>query len=444
VRRTQTSFIAKVIVERWQAAVACIFITVMAAYTYLAFVGRFAHIVVWAGIISTLLVCMGAGLYLLGYIPGVSLKYVDQTVRTEARYVLGSVLCVVALSIGCCSCRMSKSVDHALQCLEDSIGCVMNIAVLRFEPFVHLLLCLLPSGPLAIATLLLISSQDVHEFGSQQGLLQQRVHRLSHGQDALLAMLLFMWVWIIEINLALSDFVLSYTVQLWLLGWRTSKGGQNMLGSFLRAYWVAARYHLGTLIFGSLVIVVVRPVRLVVSVVVSFSEMKANPVGQALGAVCCCCAACFETYLEPIHQLAFVEVVSNSRPFCRAADAALDILDCETDTKRVMHGALKTFQLAGGALITAIGALTMSCMPQHVDSGRMILLLIGGTIGACVSHPFVLTIDIVADTLLYCRTVDELRQRTTPWEDWSPDVLSLVCCSRGKPSKDAVSRTRPA
>ena len=102
------------------------------------------------------------------------------------------------------------------------------------------------------------------------------------------------------------------------------------------AFWRLVRYHLGTAAFGSLIIAVIRLLRLIVRLmkqIVERYEKKGGSATKAIAvvmkAVICCmqwCLACFQKFMEYINVNAYIETAIYGYSFCRAAIKAFQLL----------------------------------------------------------------------------------------------------------------------
>jgi hypothetical protein len=71
---------------------------------------------------------------------------------------------------------------------------------------------------------------------------------------------LFGYLWLNAFVIGCTQFVISAAAAIWYF---TSNSDTNGSGSILTGYWWVARYHLGTIAFGSLLIAIVQFIRII-------------------------------------------------------------------------------------------------------------------------------------------------------------------------------------
>lgn len=439
--QTRHSFVKRVATDHFEAIVALFFITVIASYIYLEFLGRCAHVVVWSGLVIAMLVPLGAGMHLMGWLTWVGLvpRPYEIAPNLDANPIIGAILLFIGSSFACCGMQMSASVDEAMQCLEDSIYIVMSTPVLQWQPVIDLTFNIASNAMTVVGFVWILSCQDISlVFGHHSSFVN--ILLLTKEQCAYLAVLIFVFFWIQQTNYMMSKFVITFITQIYYFN-----GGDEGEGVPTRAlgqaYWAVSRYHLGSMAKGALTVGLTRPLRLLLGILVGFTDLKANAVGIMVNAVCCLCFRMYRECLEQINADALIEVALNATPFTKAALTHKAVIDKEVDTKRILHGATRVFQWAGMVLIGVIGAVAICTLresmggyevtsPRQHMLARLTFLCVGVVISVSVCFPFMMLFDTIADTILYIRTVEKLRSvRRQKWS-WPQDILSCVCCAR--------------
>jgi len=221
--------------------------------------------------------------------------------------------------------------------------------------------------------------------------------------------------------------------------------------------------HQGTIILGAFSAGLVHPVRGIVRMLTGFARLDNNPIGQVVGAVCCCLVGCYEGLLEPLSRNACMEVAMGGKSFCDAAWFVQDVM-FEDDTVHLLSGATWTFQVVGIGSIGLTGFIVTQLFTIYggfKESGDAFVFnlfvesLIGGCVAAFVAFPFMMLFDLVSDTVLYCHLIDQLLQLQEEEEDKGIDegwvssmgnyVRELVNCTCSLRVKEVPSRdTRAA
>jgi len=128
---------------------------------------------------------------------------------------------------------------------------------------------------------------------------------------------------------------------------------------------------------------------------------------------------------------AYMDTACNSNGFCKAAHHAATVLLAHAGEVATLNTTTLVFQLSG---ITGIGVAStlvahLLCeywdelnnpeSPQYVEN-RLVFCLVAGVIGALVCAPFMLLLDQVSDTLLFCQCLE--KKRTPPEPPYQDDA----------------------
>merc|ERR1719183_654354 len=109
----------------------------------------------------------------------------------------------------------------------------------------------------------------------------------------MIAYYIFMSVWLLELIRAISQFVISYAVQLWYFATRGGLTTDAPACPTLKGLGVAWFFHLGTFAMGSFFIACVRVLRDAMTIIAKSSQDSGNPVGAVAAGCCSCCLECF-------------------------------------------------------------------------------------------------------------------------------------------------------
>lgn len=136
---------------------------------------------------------------------------------------------------------------------------------------------------------------------------------------------LFGFFWYLFFLSALDEMVLAGAFASWY--WTIDKKNVPSLpltSSFYRTF----RYHLGTLAFGSLIVAIIRMIR----VMIEYVEQKLkeyhqdNPLVKALLCCCKCCFYCLEKFMKFINRNAYIMTAVYGKNFCWSAKEAFKLL----------------------------------------------------------------------------------------------------------------------
>ena len=131
----------------------------------------------------------------------------------------------------------------------------------------------------------------------------------------------------------------------WGLCFVAALGEMVLAGAFSSWYWVldkshvpalpvisslgrTFRYHTGTLAFGSLIIAIIKMIRLMLQYIQDKLEEKGadNPVVKVILCLCKCCFWCLEKFMKFINRNAYILTAINGSNFCKSAKDAFSLI----------------------------------------------------------------------------------------------------------------------
>lgn len=161
------------------------------------------------------------------------------------------------------------------------------------------------------------------------------------------------------------------------------------------------------------------PVRTLVSLVGAVSQVDGNPVSTIIS-VCFCWAICCYERLQPFSASAYLDMALNGGSFCSSAYYTHDVTMDLVTTKHILNGATKAFQISGLGCITMITYVStwviLKVVPDYNDyhSPNFVthpgaVATVNAWIGFVVALPFMVILDGVAESLLFCYAVEKRR-----------------------------------
>jgi len=131
----------------------------------------------------------------------------------------------------------------------------------------------------------------------------------------------------------------------WGLCFVSALGEMVLAGAFSSWYWVfdksdvptlpvlfsfgrTLRYHTGTLAFGSLIIAIIKMIRLALQYIQDKLEEKGadNPVVKVILCLCKCCFWCLEKFMKFINRNAYILTAIYGTNFCKSAKEAFSLI----------------------------------------------------------------------------------------------------------------------
>merc|ERR1719264_966520 len=229
----------------------------------------------------------------------------------------------------------------------------------------------------------------------------------------------FMLFWGMCFVSALGEMVLAGAFSSWY--WTFDKSDVPAL-PVLRSIGRTFRYHTGTLAFGSLIIAIIKMIRLMLQYIQDKLEEKGadNPVVKAILCLCKCCFWCLEKFMKFINRNAYILTASQGSNFCKSAKQAFGlifrnmvrvaVLDKVTDFllflgKLVVTAAvalLSFFYFSGGINTTEVPSPMRSPDLNYYFVPVFFLAFVTYFIAACFFSVYAMAVD----TLFLCFIVD--------------------------------------
>jgi len=166
----------------------------------------------------------------------------------------------------------------------------------------------------------------------------------------------FMLFWGMCFVSALGEMVLAGAFSSWY--WTFDKSDVPAL-PVLRSIGRTFRYHTGTLAFGSLIIAIIKMIRLMLQYIQDKLEEKGadNPVVKAILCLCKCCFWCLEKFMKFINRNAYILTASQGSNFCKSAKQAFGLIFRNMVRVAVLDKVTDFLLFLGKLVVTAAVAL---------------------------------------------------------------------------------------
>lgn len=346
--------------------------------------------------------------------------HLPATGDSKTDWLVCLVLLLISAITTCTILFKRQSVEMAMNSIKAAAECITDTKSLLFEPFLALAI----RG--AIFVLLLIGLLLVYTCKTDKLTAGNIRFSYEEWQYYIQAYYIFMIIWIMELCNAMSQFVVSYAVEMWFFSsynsQNNSKSHPGLACVACEAHSVAMKYHLGSLAFGSFIIAVFRSFQIVMGILTEAAQDTGNPVGACAGKVCICCIECFRRCIEHLNKTAYMDIALNGNAFCPAAYHAMSILTSNATAVGVLKGATWLFELAGLGGITAAGVgltfwtiklsstyndpLSANYIPEPI-----LVCATAGLVSLLMALPFVIVFGQATDTVLFCFAIDEKRKK---------------------------------
>ncbi|CAE7243753.1 SLC44A1, partial [Symbiodinium natans] len=384
------------------ALLACCF-----SHTYLLCLSRFAEAMLQFGLVFLVVVPTTTGLLFLymSLSPDVvaprSFAEMISTGSTHADGAIGCWFMLVALLAACMAAVRANSIDTALPNLEEAAHCFRQLPSVGLEPWISaaVQVALLLPGVLGLLMLNMSGELTVPVDFSHA----TAIYHSDFSVVLSLMCYVVVLVWIFELKHALSQFATMLTAELWYF--RKPSTARGTFDTFdrgacdiLLGYQCGLIYHLGSLIYGSLLCTFLRLPRMVASFMVQSLEGADNPVTSFFQRSCQCCLAQAERLLTTVTSLGYCDIAMNSTSYRSGAEHAMSLLE-ENGTGLVAGRIAGTISLIGAGLVSLGTALSTwlvcstvsrynSRLSEHYVADKRAVMVCAAIVGALLSLPF--------------------------------------------------------
>jgi solute carrier family 44 protein 1 (choline transporter-like protein) len=243
-------------------------------------------------------------------------------------------------------------------------------------------------------------------------------------QWALIVLYGFSVLWSVEFVHSSSQYIIAWVAQRWYftpyaeVSGRLVKKGKPRCALF-QGFYNLLRYHLGTVVVGSLVIFFLRPLRIVLGICkgpASDDSDNANPASNCLGA--CCRLFQEPEYILGFDKNAYIEVSVNSGCiFDSARKSRMTMSHGIQFSSTVLNSVQFIFQIGGVGLSTAVGtcASFLALTDLHAFDAppsryfvfdKSVVVYTTMAFSFYVGCAFMVLFDTVSDALFYCYILD--------------------------------------
>jgi len=419
--------------EHKNTILAAIGIAMVMGYSYILLSTCFARVVVYLSIALGSLLPIVAGIYLLqgeliashahqimkqqGYTPVMLQTFT--TGREDWDLGISAGLVLLGIAIAGLACWKSHHIEMVLSTISVVTQCMSDTPAMLFHPLWMVVPRVLSVAAALAGLAFLLTTGDVKHGETLHMTQAKGISRTFHFdelQKLQVGVYCFISLWTIEVLRAIDEFVFAYVANVWY--WKPTNKKAMDINVTCRGY-MRALMHVGSLAYGSLMLMLFRPITFVMSF---FHSHEGSSTEDGCMATCmaggyCCGAQCWERFLCFLTRDAYLMVAVNSVGFIEGAEQAVEVRRSEGKAATAVRGARKLFQLGGLVSITS-GSIVMTWLlcwhqaskgearPDDFVSGAVFVTIISGVFSLLVATIFTNMFDILANTFLFTWTYD--------------------------------------
>lgn len=174
---------------------------------------------------------------------------------------------------------------------------------------------------------------------------------------------LFAILWIMAFVLSLGNFIIGASCSIWYFS-HDHQGNLHLeTGPVRRSYYWVARYHTGSIAFGSFILAVVWAIRIAFEYLYkqldSNKKLSKNRIIKIAMWCMRCCLDCFERIVRFINKQAFIQIGLTGKSFCPAAKDGFCVVIGHPVEFALLAGLAQLFMWLGNVVIVG-GTLLVS------------------------------------------------------------------------------------
>ncbi|XP_037801220.1 choline transporter-like protein 1 [Penaeus monodon] len=215
---------------------------------------------------------------------------------------------------------------------------------------------------------------------------------------------LFALLWITQFLVACQHVTIAGSISQWYFTRNKNKLGWPILTSMKRMY----RYHLGSIALGSLIIALVKLVRIVLKASVKRRIHYVSKLVSWALKCCQCCLWCFEKFLKFLSKNAYIEIAIYGYGFCKAAQKAFSLLVNNAFRVAAINyvGAFVLFLSKATIVISSVFiCIKIILFPRQTRKDvtyAWVPVLIAAVFSYFIAHCFISVYEMTIDTLFLC------------------------------------------
>lgn len=186
--------------------------------------------------------------------------------------------------------------------------------------------------------------------------------------------------------------------------WFFTRDKKRLSCAVTKGFGYLARYHLGTVAFGALVIGIVRLIRAVLSFIQNRLKRYDNDLVRGILCCCQCCLWCFECALKFLTRNAYIETAIYGCNFCTGGRKAFHALASNILRVAAINSVGDFVLFLGKVLVVTLTIVSGIYLMQKKEGLHhpWVPIAVAGLFAFLVAHCFISIYEMVIDTIFIC------------------------------------------
>lgn len=413
--------VASIAMARWHLLIVA-FVSIAAGLMYMLFLWSFLDFLIHGSVVLVILMPTAFGvwnLFVFHNAGGIGAAVRGDSQAQEALW-MGSAGVAVGFFLWCALKQILKKLDTAEGCIIATTECLFQLPFIMLEPAFSLMVKLAVVLPLLLIMFAYASTGDMKLTETAHGI--RRHLQLDKEQICVILYCLFLIAWLVELIHNMTQYVLVYIAEKWYFTEYVGGRKADVPGFcvVLEATCNLFRYHLGSVIFGSLQKTLFRIPKILADGIFPFGCFSV-PKHKDSNRRCS-----VSLMLALLGKEGYMDMAITSADYLEATEKATLTLD-DSSAERVLTWTQLVFELGGLLLMTGVAtlymAVTVHSNPQFTDPASDMFLkepdvvvILAAVLGLAVGISFMGVFDVIGDTILYCLALEMHRDEVKAQE----------------------------
>ncbi|RYH28559.1 CTL/SLC44 family protein [archaeon] len=298
-------------------------------YLYLLRIPGLLFIMLWSVVLGIFL-CLLIGSWLLWSLAN---SWVDDGLHSQPEIttmrVFSYIGMVMTVLYFCLIVVLRKRLNLAIGIIKQAARALSYMPTLMTMPIIQAVGIAIFLVPWVIYVIFLASSGTVethqasYEYNGQVVEYSFRTFEYTTNTKYAFLYMLFSWFWTSEFLVAFGQLVIALAFTGWYFNRDKSKTGS---ATVRWAFKTTGIYHMGTAAFGSLIIAIIKTIRVVLNYIQRKAKKSKNKLVEYIVCVIACIVWCIEKIMKFVNKHAYIMTAIYGYSFCKAARAGFFLI----------------------------------------------------------------------------------------------------------------------
>lgn len=382
--------ISETLRRTWPKILLCCFIAFIFSYIVLILFRYAIEYIIWIIYIS----------FVVLLLVGAAACFILAAKDKEAQGLLlpGAILAIVALVVIAILYWFRKRIKLTAQLFKETSKALVDVPAIMFEPILTFLALLLAIFPFVFFMILIETAGDARNVKNQDG--TNHVEFEQNGGVQLARYFnIVAFIWFTQFIYGCQHFVIGGTISKWYFTRDKSKLDSPIMQTFDHL----VRFHLGSVCLGSMLITLIKIIRMIINALKSQARRDGNQMGMIIAACLDCILQLVEQILQYIMRMAYILVAKDGTPLFESGKKAFKLLFDNLMDVVALNQFGDIVLVVARLFVTAITTfIAYEIMKSPSIESVAVPVLLVGIFAFLIAHCFVTVFEMAVDTIFIC------------------------------------------